>query len=202
MDRRKTFNLTILFAIGLLISFAACDDNNNYFNVQEAIEAEQELLERYYDEEMENGLSRLDSMTAVAIDTVDNRLESGMMLYHTHIGEGDSIGAYKSVSFRYTNYAIGVMIKDTLVVGTDTTFIEKTVEFERENNIYSISPFTFTTYPIGGTPAAGSNVYAGVNEAVMHMRLFGKAKVVMPSSLADNQFSPHVFEIEVTSVRR
>ncbi|MCU4157941.1 hypothetical protein J1N10_18350 [Carboxylicivirga sp. A043] len=201
MNRRKTFNLTIISAIALLISFAACDDNNNYFNIKEAIAAEQELLERYYDEEMDNNLSRLDSTTAVAIDTVDHRFESGMMLYHTHIGEGDSIGAYKTVGFRYTNYAIG-LTNDTIIIENDTIVNEVTREFARESNIYSNTPFTFTTYPVGGVPAASSNVYAGVNEAIMHMRLFGKAKVVMPSSLADNQYQPHVFEIEVTSVRR
>jgi hypothetical protein len=193
MNRRKTFNLLILSAIILVIGFAACDDDNNYVNPKELIAAEQELLERYYNEEMDNGLSRLDSTTAVAIDTIDHRLESGLMLYHTHIGEGDSIGTYKTVGFRYNRYVIAI---DT------TNNAEKTFEILAESNQYSTSPLTFTTYPVGGTPAPGTSIYAGVNEAITHMRLFGKAKIVMPSSLGDNQFQPFVFEIEVTSVRR
>ncbi|WP_430815986.1 hypothetical protein [Carboxylicivirga sp. RSCT41] len=193
MDRRKTFNLTILCAIALFISFAACDDNNNYFNVQEAIEAEQELLDRYYNEEMDNGMSRLDSTTAVVLDTIDNRFQSGLMLYHTHIGEGDSIGAYRTVGFRYKRYQIAI---DT----TDNA--DKTVEVLMESNEFSISPFTFTTYPVGGSPVAGTSVFPGINEAILEMRLFGKAKVVLPSSIADGQYSPHIFELEVTTVRR
>ncbi|MBK3518104.1 FKBP-type peptidyl-prolyl cis-trans isomerase [Carboxylicivirga marina] len=195
MNKRKVFNQTILAVFVLSVGFASCETNNNYFNAKEALEQEQALLERYYNEEMENGLSRLDSTTAVTVDTVDHRYESGMMMYHTHIGEGDSIGAYKTVGFRYNRYQI--------FIDTDTiTNEETTVEVLLESNEYSITPFSFTTYPVGGAPVAGSNVFPGVNEAIMHMRLFGKAKVVLPSTIADNQFQPHIFEIEVTTVRR
>lgn len=194
----RFFNLIILFAITFLIGFAACNDSYNYFNVKEALAAEQELLERYYDEEMDNGLSRLDSLTAASIDTVDHRFESGLMMFHTELGEKDQpVEAYKTVGFRYTNYAIALQM-DTLVDGVDTTFVEKTVEVFRESNEYAISPFTFTTYPVGGVPGAGSNVFPGVNEAVLHMNLFGKAKLVLPSLIADNQYNTHIFELEVT----
>jgi len=193
----KNFNPIIVITTILLLGFYACDSNNNFFNPAEALEAEQELLDRYYNEIMDDDLTRLDSLTAVSIDTVDHRRESGMMLFHSKIGVGDSIKAYKNVGFRYRNYAIGLTI-DTVVVGTDTTFVEKTIEVLRESNENATGPFTFVTYPVGGVPAAGSNVFPGVNEAVMHMKLYGKAKVVLPSPIADNQFSTHIFELEVT----
>jgi hypothetical protein len=190
-NRTKYFNLIILSAIILLVGLAACDTNNNYFNPKEALQAEQELLDRYYNEMMDNEMVRLDSLTAVAIDTIDNRYESGLMMFHTKIGEGDSIKAYKTVGFRYNRYEIAIV--------TDTvTNIETTVEVLRESNEYNITPFTFTTYPVGGIPAPGSSVFPGINEAIMQMNLYGKAKVVLPSTIADNQFRTHIFELEVT----
>ncbi|MCT4644457.1 MAG: hypothetical protein N4A74_05665 [Carboxylicivirga sp.] len=197
----KNYKLNIkpvlLVALTLILGFYACDDNNNYINPKELIAAEQELLDRYYNEIIRNDSTRLQIMTAEAIDTIDLRLQSGLLLFHTEIGTGDSVKAFKEVGFRYSNYGI-ILQNDTVINGTDTTFVEKTAEALRETNKYGSAPFTFRTFPSGSAAAANANVYLGVNEAIMHMKLYGKAKVVMPSTLADNQFNPHIFEIDLT----
>jgi|GEM_PF-4527973 len=192
----NTIKKIFIPAVVAVILMTACENNNNNFiNPKELLAAEQALLDRYYNEIIRNDSTRLEVMSAEAIDTVDHRFESGMMLFHTKIGIGDSIKAYKKVGFRYSNYGI-VLQNDTVIKGTDTTFVEVTAEKLRESNEYSVSPFTFTTFPVGSS--ANSGAYLGVNEAILHMKLYGKTKVVMPSTLADKQFKSHIFEIELT----
>ncbi len=190
-NRTKYFNLFILSAIALLVGFASCNDNNNYINPKELIEAELELLDRYYNEEMESGLTRIDSMTAAAIDTVDNRMESGLMLFHTKIGEGDSIKIYNKVAYRYKRYAIA---QDSL----DVTY-EAPAGLDW-NNEYANAPMFYTTYLLNdGTSANSTGVPLGINEALLNMRFGGEAKIVLPSSIGGvSGYYTTIYDIRVT----
>ncbi len=187
-NRTKYFNLFILSAIALLVGFASCNDNNNYINPKELIEAELELLDRYYNEEMESGLTRIDSMTAAAIDTVDNRMESGLMLFHTKIGEGDSIKIYNKVAYRFSAYNIA---QDS----TDVTY-----EAYAGSNEYANAPMSYTTYLLNdGTSANSTGVPLGINEALLNMRFGGEAKIVLPSSIGGvSGYYTTIYDIRVT----
>ena len=171
----------------MLVGFAACSEDRDYFNPKEALEAEKQLLIRYYNEPMGNGMTRLDSMSAAAVDTVDHRLESGLMLFHTKIGEGDSVKLFKKVGYRFTAYKIK---QDTLDV---------THEVYQGSNEYANSPATYRTFLINDAQTAGNEkVPLGINEALLHMCFKGKSKIVLPSTIAGSQFEPYVYEIEVT----
>jgi len=194
-------NVPLFFiAIGaLLISIASCK-KTEYKSVQEYLDEENELLERYYEElinvagEDEQAVwkPRLEVMAAEAIDTVDHRFESGMMLFHTKQGTGDLIPANKRVGYRYSMYRIGE------IEGT-------TGQVLIESNIYADSPAVFSTLPLiystsdlqrrlGGVPV-------GVNEAVQHMRLGGKCQLVLPSTINGKGGYYSVYmELEITYI--
>ncbi|WP_430811779.1 MULTISPECIES: hypothetical protein [unclassified Carboxylicivirga] len=190
-NRNKYFNLIIVAAVVTLVGLSACESNSNYINPKEYIEAELKLLDEYYNEEMANGLSRLDSMSAAAIDTVDHRLESGLMLYHTKIGEGDSVKVFKRVAYRFTAYDI---VKDSIDGGL------KTVERYLGTNDFDTAPVSFTTYIIGDAASAQqTGVSLGINEAIQHMRYGGEAKIVVPSAIAGFQgYDTYIYELRVT----
>ncbi len=198
---KRNASLFIIALGALLISIASCK-KTEYKSPQEYLDEENELLVRYYDELVNlddkgqpiNDSTRLEVMTAQAIDTVDHRFESGMMLFHTKQGTGDLIGANKSVGYRYSAYQ---------VVGNDTI----TDAILRESNEYSVSPVVFTTKPLvystsdlqrqlGGIPV-------GVNEAVQYMRLGGKCKIILPSTI--NGYGGYfsvLMELEVTYINQ
>jgi hypothetical protein len=178
-------NIPVLVSVlGIVAVLWGCEKERTYVSPQEYLDRETELLNRYYNEEMPNGLSRLDVTTAEAIDTVDKRNESGMMLYHTKIGTGDSIKAYKKVGYRFKKYAV-----------VDSSGV--TLEYLVNSNYYSYAQSDFTTYPI--YQQSGSAIEPGINEAVQHMRLYGESKVVVPSPIGLNaQYTTYVYEIEVT----
>ncbi len=187
-NRTKYFNLILLSAIVLLVGFAACDSNNNYINPKELIAEEIELLDRYYNEEMHSGMTRIDSMTAASIDTLDNRLESGLMLFHTKIGEGDSIKVFNKVGYRFALYNIA----------QDSTGV--TYESYNGSNEYATAPASYTTFLLNdGTSARTTGVPLGLNEALLNMRLGGEAKIVLPSSIGGvSGYYTTIYELKVT----
>jgi len=186
MKNYNTYIQTLL--VILFVGFVACSDNRKYVNPKEMIEAEQVLLDRYYNETMGSGRTRLDSMSAAALDTVDHRFESGLMLFHTKFGDGDSIKLFKRVGYRYTAY----IVRDTSGY---------TYEELLGTNEYEISPATYQTYIINDAASARQpgNPPLGINEALQHMRMNGECKIVLPSSIGgNNNYKTTVYEIKVT----
>jgi len=189
----KNYKIYIqVVVIVMFIGLVACNDNNNYFNPKEAIEKEQVLLDDYYSELMLSGRTRLDSMSAEAIDTVDQRFENGMMLFHTEIGDGDSVKVFNEVGYRYTMYEIK----------QDES--GKVYEIPVGSNEYANSPQTYRAYLINDANSSRiqGNPSLGVNEALQHMRLNGKCKVVLPSNIAGTQFQTVIYELEVTYIQQ
>lgn len=187
-----SFKYCILFAFVVIIGLASCKETYYGIDYEELSREELELLERYHEEIMANGLSRIDSTTAVSIDTIDHRYTTGLMMYHTEIGKGDSVKLFKNVGYRYNVYAIGE---------------EDDVTYEAYNasNYYSPSPVVYRAYIINdGTSASQTGVPLGINEALLHMRLGGKSKVVLPSTIAGTgtNFLSLVYELEVTYIEQ
>lgn len=172
----------------MFVGFVACRDNNKYINPKELIDAELALLDRYYNQMMDNEMTRLDSMSAIAIDTVDNRFESGLMLFHTKIGDGDSVKLFKRVGYRFKAYSV---TEDSLGVTRETY---------SGSNEYAAAPTTYVTYILNDANAANSTKVAlGINEALQHMRLNGESKIVLPSTIGGvNGYFSTVYEIKVT----
>ncbi|MCU4175425.1 hypothetical protein [Carboxylicivirga sp. N1Y90] len=179
-----------LFLIALLaFTVVACEDNYNPYNPQEQIDAENKLLDDYYNELIDGDLTRLQVMSASAFDTVDHRRESGLMLFHNKVTDLDSVGLFKQVGYRYKVYSIG----------RDETSGE-IVEVALDSNYYSPSPAVYTTYIINdGNSAKGTGVALGINEAIQHMREGSKATIILPSSIGgvSGYFSTK-YELEVT----
>jgi len=136
---------------------------------------------------MENDMSRLDSMSAAAVDTVDHRFESGLMLFHTKIGDGDSIKLFKKVGYRFKAYSVA-----------DTSGV--TYEAYNGTNEYAITPTTYRTYILNDAATANSSgVPLGINEALQHMRLNGESKIILPSTIGGvNGYFSTIYEIKVT----
>ncbi|WP_439185135.1 hypothetical protein [Carboxylicivirga taeanensis] len=187
-NNKIRYNLILLSAIALLVGAAACNDNNNYINPKELIAEELELLDRYYNEKLQDGSIRLDSMSAAAIDTVDHRLESGLMLFHTKVGGGDSIRTFQKVAYRFSAFNIA----------QDSTGV--TYEAYAGTNEYAEDPASYTTFPVNDAATANaSGVPIGLNEALLHMRFGGEAKIVLPSSIGGvNGYYTTIYELKVT----
>lgn len=187
-NKKIDIKLILIAVLTLTIGFSACNSNNNFVNPKELIEAEQQLLDRYYNEMMSNDMVRLDSMTAAALDTMDHRFESGLMLFHTKIGDGDSIKIFNKVGYRFTAYNIA---QDTLDV---------TYEAYAGSNDYSNAPVSYTTYLLNDAASANATgVPLGINEALLNMRYGGEAKVVLPSAIGGvNGYYTTIYELRVT----
>ena len=190
---KKNAPLFFIALGALLISMASCK-KTEYKSPQEYIDEENELLVRYYDEQLEdhNDSVRLDVMTAEAIDTVDHRFESGMMLFHMKQGTGDLIPANKRVGYRYSLYQIGE------IEGV-------TGEVLKGSNLYADSPEVFTALPLiystYDLQRQLGGISVGVNEAVQYMRLGGKSKIIMPSTI--NGYGGYfsvLMELEITYI--
>jgi len=197
----KTNAPLFFIALGaLLICIASCKETE-YVSPQEYLDKENALLVRYYDELVNVAgegepvvyKPRLEAMTAEAIDTVDHRLESGMMLFHTKQGTGDLIPANKRVGYRYSMYAIQEIEGLT---GENP---------DGKSNIYAASPETFSTLPLiystSDLQRQLGSIPVGVNEAVQHMRLGGKCKIILPSTIngLGGYFSV-LMELEITYI--
>ncbi|MBI9062138.1 MAG: hypothetical protein JEZ14_09120 [Marinilabiliaceae bacterium] len=197
---KKNAPLFFIALGALLISITSCK-KTEYVSPQEYLDKENELLVKYYDELVNigedgnpiNDSTRLEVMTAEAIDTVDHRLESGMMLFHTKQGTGDLISANKRVGYRYSIYQISE------IEGV-------TGEEYLGSNIYDASPEIFSTLPLIYSTSdlqrqLGSNIPVGVNEAVQYMRLGGKCKIILPSTInGTGRYLSILMELEITYI--
>ncbi len=114
ISKKTLSNILLGTAVLVFFSLASCE-SNSYVNPQEYLDEEDALLQEFYETIIDtvNNEPRtwLEKTAAEAVDTIDRRQTTGMMLFHTKIGEGDSVKIYKRVGFRYTQYQI---LADTL----------------------------------------------------------------------------------------
>ena len=132
------YTLSVLL---LVLSFTACKETDEYKSPEESLAEENALLERYYNEPMGNGMTRLEYDTYNALDTIDHRSTTGMMLYllpnDGYKELGDSVRVNKRVGYRYNIYKISV--------NNDTGVTE---EFQYASNYNTSVPVEFTTAPV------------------------------------------------------
>ncbi|MCU4165236.1 hypothetical protein [Carboxylicivirga caseinilyticus] len=191
------YNSFLSVAVIALTIFIGCDDPYSYTSPQEYLDSEMKLLNEFYANIIDtvDNVERtwLEKSTAEAIDTVDNRDGSGMMLFHTKIGEGDSVKLYKRVGYRYTQYQV--------LIYTDT-IAEKDFPgmFYYTSNEYSNSPVLYTTFPKSDSYSASSlGIPQGVNEAILNMRYGGECRVVLPSTInANSSYITTIFDLKIT----
>lgn len=185
ISKKRINNIILGIALLAIFGLGSCE-SNSYVNPQEYLDDELELLNEFYGIDKDYGW--LDSMSAVAIDTVDRRQATGMMLFHTKIGEGDSIKIYKKVGFRYKQYQI---LTDTL---------DQPGLYYYGSNEFLPSPTVYTTFLISdATSAYSTGVPQGVNEAILRMRNGGEARVVVPSTINANiSYITTVYDLKIT----
>lgn len=170
-----------------VMMLAACE-TQTFISPKEYLAQEQALLNEFYNSIQEDGNTWLDSMTAQSVDTIDHRGESGMMLFHTKVGSGDSVKLFKRVGYRFYKYQV---LRDEATNEPDI--------YDIGSNDYSLSPAVYTTYIINdGASSQSSGVPLGVNEAILNMKYDGKSTVVCPSPIGDNQYITTVYDLHIT----
>lgn len=186
--QKKTISKFIIGGvIAAMVATTSCEEQK-YFNPKEYIEKEQVLLNEFYNSLQDNNQTWLDSMTATAIDTIDHRATTGMMMFHTKVGTGDSVKIYKRVAYRYSAYQV---LRDTL---------DQPGMYLVGSNKYSISPDVYTTYPVSDASGSYSTgVSQGLNEAILNMKYNGESRVVLPSSInGSSNYITHIYDISIT----
>lgn len=191
-------NLFLGTAMLVLVSIVGCE-TYSYTSPQEYLDNELKLLNKFYNTLQADDQTWLDSMTMVSLDTIDHRLTTGMLLFHTKIGEGDSIKLYKRVGYRYNAYVVGAYT-DTVEVDGETIVNDLTGMFFAGTNEYANAPMFYNAYPITDSNSAyGTGVPLGVNEAILNMRYGGECRVVVPSSLNSNVgYTTYIYDLRVT----
>ena len=180
-------NIILGSAIAIMLIMASCD-TPTYINPQEYLDQEQALLNEFYNSIQEDGQTWLDSMTSVTVDTIDHRNESGMMMFHTKVGTGDSVKVFKSVGFRYTQYQI---LRDT---------VDLPGMYAAASNDYALSPQVYTTFLLTDANSSyATSIPQGVNEAILNMRYGGECRVVVPSTINSNSnYITTIWDLRVT----
>ncbi len=166
--------LLIVFTVAVFFVTVGCNDNRNFIDYRELERLERELLQEFLD-------INLAEWTALATDTIDKRNESGLLYFEMLKGTGDSVRTGKQVSVRYTFYEIGRDDDD------------KPKLFYSSSNATSMAPLT---YIAGNT----SSVFAGLDQGIRFMRLFGKSRLIIPSSIGTGQYITLVADVEVTAL--
>ncbi|MBS2097523.1 hypothetical protein [Carboxylicivirga linearis] len=196
-------NLFLGSAMLVLVSIVGCE-TYSYTSPQEYLDNELKLLNKFYSQiidTVDNDIERtwLEKSTAESLDTIDHRQTTGMLLFHTKIGEGDSIKLYKRVGYRYTAYVVGAYT-DTVEVDGETIVNDLTGMFYSSSNEYANAPMFYNAYPITDSNSAyGTGVPLGVNEAILNMRYGGECRVVVPSSLNSNVgYTTYIYDLRVT----
>jgi len=196
-------NLFLVSTLTVLVAMVGCE-TYSYTSPQEYLDDELKLLNKFYSQvvdTVDNDIERtwLEKTTAESLDTLDHRQTTGMMLFHTKIGEGDSIKLYKRVSYRFSAYVVDTYT-DTVIVDGKTIINDLTGMFLVNSNEYANSPVLYNTYPIGDSNSAyGTGVPQGVNEAILNMRYGGECRVVVPSTLNNNVgYTTYIYDLRVT----
>jgi len=164
--------LVLMFPI-LLITWS-CEENNNFIDFAQLEADEKALIQDFLDLNLEEWKSQ-------STNFIDNRDESGLIFFETIKGTGDSVQLNRQVSIRYTFYEIS----------RDENNVPRLVHWT--SNVNSIAPLTYIT---GDT----RDVLVGLDEGIRYMRLFGKSRMIIPSSIGTQEFIPIVAEVEITAM--
>ncbi|MFO8000309.1 MAG: hypothetical protein R6U46_03630 [Marinilabilia sp.] len=177
--RNIVLNLLLIGTIFLgSLFFNACDEGYR-INTKEMIREEQELIEDYLAENE-------DSLTQVSVSVKDSMESQGYVFFEMKRGEGDSVTVGKEVGFRYTYYEI---VRDST---------GKAVLYPYQGNEGSENPASY----IVGAPNPRDGIFEGIDLGMRSMKLGSKARMVISSSLWNNDYTPRVADIEVTYLEK
>lgn len=191
------FNVLFLFV--LLLAFQSCEDEYKRVDYSKLMAEENEVLQNYLNHKVHYGdsegelMTRLDSMTKAAIDTVDYYKDrGGIIFFNQKIGEGEPVVAGKLIGYRYKKYPI--VIDST---GVAIKYVNKSASWPR-TNFDNLDP----AFGYAGQVNASVEYYTGINDAIMKMNCFGKSTVILPSSSGDNSFITYIYELEVVYIEK
>lgn len=184
----KVSNIALLFA-GML-AFSSCEEYKPVDYSKYAAE-EMALLHTFLTEDVKYGpdsivMSRLDSLTITAIDTVDYYHDNaGVLIFNKKVGEGEPVVAGKTIGYRYKSYAI-----------LDSAGFAR-VRYAG-SNYGDLEPVLATA----GKADSYSGYYSGINSAIMQMNRFSKSTVIVPSTLGNNSFITYIYDLEVVYISK
>lgn len=172
------------FVVGLLLmggGFVACDDPYaNSVDYAKLEAGEKELREMFYNSVKD---------TIPAVETIDRMETEGWVAFIMEKGSDDAIKAGQLVSFRYSYSTVFRDVEDG-----DTTAVA-VVQYSNYNKPELVE------YTVGALSSNQSEVLQGVDLAMRHMNLYGKAYIIMAHSLARGDYYPWVAEIEVVATQ-
>ncbi|WP_146697742.1 hypothetical protein [Geofilum rhodophaeum] len=172
------------FVVALLLmggGFIACDDPYaNSVDYAKLEAGETELREMFYNSVKD---------TIPAVETIDRMETEGWVAFIMEKGSDDPIQVGRRVSFRYTYSTVFRDVEDGYTTAVAI------VQYSNYN-----SP-ELVEYTVGALSNTQSEVFQGVDLAMRHMNLYGKAYIIMVHSLAQNDYYPWVAEIEVVSTQ-
>lgn len=172
------------FVVALLLmggGFVSCDDPYaNSVDYAELEAGEKELRELFYNSVKD---------TIAAVETIDRMETEGWVAFIMEEGSDDPIQVGRRVSFRYNYSTVFRNVEDG-----DTTAVA-VVQYSNYNKPELVE------YTVGALSNTQSEVFQGVDLAMRHMNLYGKAYIIMAHSLAQDDYYPWVAEIEVVSTQ-
>lgn len=192
---KNKFSLKWIIPVALVTVLWACEEYTT-INYAELMREEQETLDQFLTTEVTFGstqekLSRLDSLTRAAVDTVNRRAQGGIIYFDQEIGQGEQVVTGKKVGYRFKAYYI--LKNDTI------EDLQKQVYLRYAGSNYgSVNPAT----AVAGTPDSYSGYYRGLDDAIRLMRRFGKARVIVPSTIGDNSYITSVYDLELVYIEK
>ena len=176
--------LVKLFGLLIIVVAVSCS-SNHYDSPRQLLANEMAILDEFLnrvptgDDYPDNELNYRDLWTSLAVDTIDNSLEEGIIYFEMETGSGDEVTQGKEVGYRYIQY---VLDRDSLDMAN---------WFLSASNYSSDDPQTYT---VGGT----SSIPSGIQQAIVMMRKYGKSRVIVPSTAGGGYYQTYVYDLEIT----
>jgi len=141
-------------------------------------------------------LPRLDYFAKLALDTVDLRKESGLLMLHIKDTDwdakeelGDSIGINKVVGTRYSLYKVADSKGETYLKYAET-------------NKSDVTPSVSHTFD-PNVGSSSSKFSSGMNMALQHMRLYGRAIIILPSTISvSKNYETFYYDVKITYLEK
>ncbi|WP_066627064.1 hypothetical protein [Labilibacter marinus] len=174
-----------VFALLLIIVAISCE-KNRIDSPRQLQEKEFKLLNEFlevvpHDSINPEGLTVRDMWTKNAVDTIDQVGEEGILYFENVTGSGKVLEVGKEVGYRYIRS----------VIYTDS--IGEPNWGAISSNYYEVNP---QTHVIGD--ASDNSVPAGVRQALIYMRKYGKSRVIVPSTQGGGNYETSIYDLEVT----
>lgn len=199
--RSIVYSVVIVFAIVII---AACQEDT-YVSDAERIAAEERLFLQFLDDNYDaysdssviiDTTYTYDTIGAeVFVDTIINRRVFGskdsvdLVYWEKETGVGDTITSGQQIGYRYKLYK--------LVFNSETD----SVDLDLELNQYDYSVPDVATIDQRNNQGYLTS-YFGINEGLQHMKLNGKAWMLIPSSQTSGDYYTRFYEIEVVYIGR